>query len=569
MLKDTVVPLEGDGQSVHDVVYSRRRREVPRMVRELDALKFGRSSEDEYTRSDKIYQRMRILERLLKYFVGRNGPPVQIMQFVNWDATITINNVFYVVPKSVSEIRSVLVAANAIGLRVRATGAGHTRSPLYPDEGHIMMDMRSVKRHDGKQIEIHPKTTVRNFQTVTVMSGVYQYELNDFLLKNRVTMLSQPINYNETVGGMVAASTHGSTWDAPTWSGFVVEMRLLDSRGRLRRFTKEDHPELMKALMCNLGMMGVMYDITIQVYPAIKVDVRQHFDTVGNLFYNNTKLRDLITGNFLVEMSWYPFSSVTDDEAESFQRTGDVPTSWTVKNDEVWYRTFTVNDTIPEVNLRGPMFLPTGGSISGSNVTGILRGRNAIKIPKSLPAHTQHWLVDAFQVIMPPKRGSETSAAFLLNVDNDFIRPSEAFKFMAERVETQIKTRATSPFNAILPRFFENSDCFLCFGNTNIQLPNDSNHSLVIDFLAPPTQDGFYQTAEAFVNRFKDEKVRPHWAKRHTDIPGIVDILRSTYGENLDNFHQQKILSNVDPCDMFMNDYLLTIFGRQRSRWLC
>lgn len=42
-------------------------------------------------------------------------------------------------------------------------------------------------------------------------------------------------------------------------------MRLIDSLGRLRKFTIERHPEVMKAARCNLGMFGIMYDITIKV----------------------------------------------------------------------------------------------------------------------------------------------------------------------------------------------------------------------------------------------------------------------------------------------------------------
>lgn len=66
---------------------------------------------------------------------------------------------------------------------------------------------------------------------------------------------------------------------------------------------------------------------------------------------------------------------------------------------------------------------------------------------------------------------------------------------MAERVETQIKKYGTSPMNAFLPRFLQNGDCLLCFGNNAIQQADDSGRSMVIDFLAPPTQEGFYDTA--------------------------------------------------------------------------
>ena len=42
-----------------------------------------------------------------------------------------------------------------LGMRVRATGVGHSRSPLYVDEGNILMDVRKLERHDGPRMELH------------------------------------------------------------------------------------------------------------------------------------------------------------------------------------------------------------------------------------------------------------------------------------------------------------------------------------------------------------------------------------------------------------------------------
>jgi hypothetical protein len=46
-------------------------------------------------------------------------------------------------------------------------------------------------------------------------------------------------------------------------------------------------------------------------------------------------------------------------------------------------------------------------------------------------------------------------------------------------------------------------DCLLCFGNDGIKQDDDSGRSMVIDFLAPPTQFGFYDTAAEVRNLIK------------------------------------------------------------------
>ncbi|KAL8584779.1 hypothetical protein ACOMHN_035698 [Nucella lapillus] len=563
-LEDTVVPL-GDEPSTP---VTRVRRVASALADIRGPLARNTRAVPEHKRSEVVYQRMRDLLTQLHILLGKN-PYVDIVQFINWDKTIEIDQLFYTVPTTIFQVRRIIKAAAYLGMRVRATGVGHSRSPLYVDEGNILMDVRHLERHDGPRMELHQPTPERNFKTLTAMTGVIERDLNSFMTEKGVTMLSQPLNDVESFGGMVAAATHGSTWTAPTYSGYVVEMRLMDSAGRLRRFTRERHPHIMKAAKCNLGMFGIMYDITIQVYPTFKAKVENHFVPMG-LIYNTSLLKDTVTSNFLTEISWFPLNSVTDEEAAVYARDHKIPPAWNVKRDFLWLRT--INRATEEetrgIEMASPGYIPTNGSLSGGSIKGILRGRGALDVVRKLSPVSYHYLVNAFPVILPPRWGSETSAAFMVNIDNDFVRPAEALQFMVERAERQIKANGTTPLNALLPRFMHNDDCCLCPGNTGIQMPNDSNRTLVIDFLAPPTQEGFYPSAREFVEHFKTQKVRPHWAKRHDNIPGIMDIIHNTYGGLLKEFTDMRTLARVDPCDMFMNGYLLEIFGRS-TEWNC
>lgn len=115
-------------------------------------------------------------------------------------------------------------------------------------------------------------------------------------------------------------------------------MRLVNARGRLQRYSIETHPELMKALMCNLGMMGVMYDITFQVNGTLIAKVQNQFVPLEDLFYNQTNLKDVVTSHYLTEISWYPFNSVNPEEEGVFRHNNTVLDSWTVKRDTVWLR---------------------------------------------------------------------------------------------------------------------------------------------------------------------------------------------------------------------------------------
>ncbi|BFZ04582.1 hypothetical protein BsWGS_07621 [Bradybaena similaris] len=560
-LEDTFVDIGNEPTGVHTVF-----KRSP-LLEEIDGpLSRNVRAVDETARSSLVYLRMRILLSILRMLLGRS-PQVEILQFNNWDKTINIDQLFYVRPKTIWEVQKVILAARRLGMRVRATGAGHSRSPMYVDEGNIMMDTRDLQRHDGPRMEMRNKTAERDYMTLTAVPGVYEVEMNEFMTQNKVAILAQPLNDQETFGGMVAVGTHGSTWDGENFSGNVVEMRVMDSNGRLRRFTKERHPSIMKAAMCSLGMFGIMYDITIKVVPTFIAKAENHFVLMKDLIGNQTALRETITENFLTEISWFPFNNLTPEEEQYYNTTGKAPSSWSAANDYLWLRHINkaTDEEVKGQEILPPVYLPTNGSLSGGSGKGLLKAKSSLDIARALNKKSYHYLVNAFPVIFPPRWGTETSAAFLLNIDNAFSTPYRALNFMVNRTEQQIKEKASTPLNALLPRFFKNSNCNLCYSNQEITRPDDSGRSLVIDFLAPPAQEGFYPAAADFVNHFKDEKVRPHWGKRHDNIVGIVDIIHKAYGPLIPQFQEQRQLAGIDPCDMFMNSYLLNIFGRSKS----
>ena len=64
-------------------------------------------------------------------------------------------------PCTVNEVQSVIKAVRELNathdeqkLRLRAVGTGHSWSPLFPDEGGIIVHVRKLKRPNGAQIEL-------------------------------------------------------------------------------------------------------------------------------------------------------------------------------------------------------------------------------------------------------------------------------------------------------------------------------------------------------------------------------------------------------------------------------
>ncbi|KAL3856381.1 hypothetical protein ACJMK2_011149 [Sinanodonta woodiana] len=563
-LDDTIVDVADDDKVFAEV--SRSKRRVPSVLSEImgPLSRSKRQVQSEIVRSDLVYSRMRVLHLMLKYLIGPNGPEVEIRHFVNWDKTILIDNLFYVRPTTIQQVQRIIRVADMMQMRVRATGEGHSRSPMYPDEGNIMMDVRDLTRFDGPRMELMRPSSERPFYTVKVMTGVYLYDLNEFMVKNGVTLIAEALNNNETIGGMVSVSTHGSTWNGTGFGDFMVEVRIIDSMGRLRRFVREKHPELFKSLICGLGMFGIMYDVTLKMHTSKVVKVENRIVSLESVLYNATKFGEIVTSNLATEISWYPFNSLTNTEAEEYTKTGTIPSNWSAGKDFVWLRTTNEVDGVNPSLIQGPNFLPTGGSLSGSNVTGLLRGKSALDLVRSLAPVTYHYLPHAFPILKMPRFGTETSTALFVTIDTEYKRPLDALKFLIEYTENQIRTNGTTPINALLPRLLMNSECHICPANSNIQPVNSTGRSMVIDFLAPPLQQGYYDISREFVYKFRGDLVRPHWAKRFDNMPGIMDIIRNVYGDGIQKFLKSREDYQLDPCDLFMNKYLLQLFGQSK-----
>ena len=65
-------------------------------------------------------------------------------------------------------------AAKGLGLRVRAVGSGHSWSPLFADEGHVIMYMTGLKRPDGPRMELIQVTILMNQENYPI-NYIYIY----------------------------------------------------------------------------------------------------------------------------------------------------------------------------------------------------------------------------------------------------------------------------------------------------------------------------------------------------------------------------------------------------------
>ena len=64
---------------------------------------------------------------------------------------------------------------------------------------------------------------------------------------------------------VVIPSLQGVGWDVQTVSDGLVSMRIVDSNGDLRTYSMADDLDMMRAVQCNLGLWGIIVDLTLSV----------------------------------------------------------------------------------------------------------------------------------------------------------------------------------------------------------------------------------------------------------------------------------------------------------------
>lgn len=134
-------------------------------------------------------------------------------------------------------------------------------------------------------------------------------------------------------------------------SDFCLQMRIVDSNGELKTFTKADDRDMMLAVQCNIGMFGIIYDMQLDLIEEKICHAHNDFSyTAGDLFYNAKNLKEMVEKNDSVEIFYWPFSSVGwIDAAEQLTTLlGSNQTltrdEWDPKEDGCWVRKINIPD---------------------------------------------------------------------------------------------------------------------------------------------------------------------------------------------------------------------------------
>lgn len=475
----------------------------------------------------------------------------------NWGGSVRKVPGDWKVPKNLSQIQGIVRRARRSGRKVRVVGKGFSFSDVFGDDGDVWISMERLKR------------VVFNgwdSGTVTVQGGAEVGDLKRILIEEGVCVGGMVGMEGVTMGGVIATGGFGGGWDVTDVAGLVVELSVVDAEGRLHIFSKDKDGDVFQAVKVSLGLFGVVYDMTIQVQPMKNVVVKNEFVSQSRFFAKNDsemsilRLRELVTSRYAVKVVWMPFNSYLDHPGDE----------WDPYGDDLWIRT--LSETNEPVSAEGVsvVWTPISQWFEQNAVEVasefVLRyvpkfvtifQATAFNYIKAAPCEFVQTLPDAihFQEGKEGFRVVSTELALPLIEDKDWGSLHSAWTHVIGLVQ-DYRAQGKYPLNVSLHcKFCRSSDAFLSPIYSKVPC-----HFACIEIMsAASTADWHPFMHDVLVFWQTLPGARFHWAKMFPD--NSATFIRKSLDGQLERFRDFRRRSDVDPYNMFANDWLTKVLA--------
>lgn len=414
----------------------------------------------------------------------------------NWAGNYQYSTDNLHVPTSVDEVRKVVKNC----AKIKALGARHS--------------FNGIADSTANQISLRNLTQMsldRRANSVSIGAGVTYSQLSPYLYKNGYALHNLASLPHVSVAGACATATHGSGSKNGNLSTSVSGMELVTADGELITLSRERDGERFHGAVVNLGALGVLTKLTLDVEPAF--DVRQ-------VVYENLPLEQLQNHLDEIFASGYSVSLFTD--WQNHRATQVWIKSRVGRNDH-----FKLVPVFFGAKLATRRLHPLAGH-SAENCT------EQMGIPGPWYDRLPH-----FRMNFTPSSGNELQSEYFVPRDKGY----EAI-LAVERLRDHITPHLQiSELRTIDADSLWMSPCY-------------KRPSMTIHFTWKPEWPAVKKVLPMIEESLAPFGARPHWAKLNTIGPSKLQALY----EKLPDY--QALLKTHDPGGKFRNEYLnTTIYG--------
>ncbi|ORX95594.1 FAD-binding domain-containing protein [Basidiobolus meristosporus CBS 931.73] len=472
-------------------------------------------------------------------------------KYVSWNRYVTCNSQKMAQPSNVFDLQRIVRNAYKNGGHVKGVGHLHSSSDI------ICTDGIGVNFDKFKKIKIH-----EDQQSVTVEAGVRVYDLVKYLSENGVGIANFPNIGDISVAGALGTGAHGSSLIQPsTMSDLVLSMRVVTGTGELKTIKGD----LLDAFRVHIGVVGLLYDVTLKLIPGYKLHVQNYPVPASKLL--DGSIEAMVPNYDLFQVWWFPSTDTAVvsngtyvSDAEPGNDKWNFITSADPQDVTGMVDTFESVQAARDVGKICKMEAEAEKSfwtkVPGkpaiySNPQGELRNP-AVGFPHDMMS----------QVCSPCSwDGKVNKIPFDLRHISMGV-PLERFKELVQEIQKILdRFPACFPFNGIWFRFSPASDGWmsLSYGRKTVHIEfltpcrvnKDSDPKLGIEAIQLISQ--------TLVNKFD---ARPHWGKNgHYYFSHKV---RSAVHPKLKEFGQ--LAKSLDPRGVFSNDFTDRIFHSNPSK---
>ncbi len=213
----------------------------------------------------------------------------------NWSGNVRFQPERFLFPTNTTEIAESIRQAGQAGKRIRVVGSAHSFSPLIPTTDWLL----SLDRCQG--LTDFSKASL----TATAKAGTKLHTLGELLFQQGLAMENLGDIDRQSLAGALTTGTHGSGTGFGILATQVEELTLLDGHGATHVCSRNQQPELFRAALVSMGLLGIITDLKLRLEPAYRL---HYLHRKGHLEETLENLDDYKNDNRHFEFYWFPYT---------------------------------------------------------------------------------------------------------------------------------------------------------------------------------------------------------------------------------------------------------------------
>lgn len=210
----------------------------------------------------------------------------------------------YRYPRTEYDVMNAVSEAKDMNWTIKASGAAHTDNELICGDGMALSNRFMNNIFDIELFE--------GVETVRAQPGVTIRQLGEWLHKRHKSLGFTVVGFEAvTLGGVIGTGAHGSAVrERAILSDIVQSLRIVGADGKAHEMTKaktkKKDPELWRALMLNLGMMGIVTEMRLRIVEDFQLHVESEELDDDDLFVDGKGIETYINQCDTASFHWFP-----------------------------------------------------------------------------------------------------------------------------------------------------------------------------------------------------------------------------------------------------------------------